>query len=145
MWPSVIIGLLLGLITVPLSDVGLDAVREKYDSRNPVVVTNGTLLHREEDSVEVAIVGEKKRACIYVALAAYATGADGLMRDTYTLRVDMPSGGATRPVGPQSFGVWRLWPIPKGVTRIQMWSTHQCEGRLVRSLMAEIELGKTVQ
>lgn len=139
MWPSMLIGCIAGLILVPLSDVGIDSVRGVYDDRNPVIIANGTILAQREDWAEVAIVGDKRRACIYVAMSAFSTDASGMLRDTFVSRVDMPASGTTRPLGTQTLGVWRIWPV-LGATRIELWITHQCEGRLVRTKLADVEL-----
>lgn len=141
LWPSMLIGCIAGLLIVPLSDVAIDSIRGTYDDRNPVIIANGTLVAAREDWAEVAIIGDKRRACIYVAMSAYSTDRNGLLRDSYVSRVDMPSSGTTRPLGTQTLGVWRIWPV-LGATSVQLWITHQCEGRLVRTMLAEIELPK---
>lgn len=138
-WPAIVVGVLAGVVLVPLSDIGADGVRASFDQQNPVVVASGEIVDRGEDWVEIAITGEKNRQCAYVALAAYSMAPDGLLRDGFVARTDRPTSGATRPLGMQEFGTWRVWPV-RGAVSVEMWVTHQCEGRLVRSKLADIDL-----
>lgn len=138
-WPTMLLGSVLGLAMVPVGEWGTAFVRDAYDRGHPVVVAEGVLFERDADSVTLAISGEKHRDCEYVAIAGYTIGSDGLLRSTYIQRVDQPSIGATRPVGRQSFGLWRLWPTDRSV-RAEVWISHQCGGRLVRTKVAEVAL-----
>lgn len=140
MWPSMAIGVLAGLVLVPMTDLSVTALREWHDRRNPViVVTSASVIERTEDSITIALVGEKKRECWYVGVSAFSFLPNLPQRDAYIMRIDMPASGATRPLGLQDMGTWRIWPTT-GARRIETWITHQCEGRLVRSLMAGIDL-----
>jgi len=141
MWPSMIVGALLGLLFVPLADWLSHIARNSYDTGHPVVVGRADILKRgiATDDVQVLLSGEKLRDCDYIGISAYSVSPDDELHSVYMLRADQPSTGATRPVGRHSFGVWRLWPII-GTDRIVIWATHTCSGRIVRSKFAEVKL-----
>jgi hypothetical protein len=138
-WPTIIVGGVLGLLLVPVGEWMLHAARETYDDSHPVIEAAGHIVERDADSVTVEIVGTKLRDCTYVANTGYTLGADGILRSTYIARTDQPPTGATRPVGAQHFGRWRLWPT-NGAISASIWVTHQCEGRLVRTQLADVRL-----
>ena len=109
-----------------------------------VVVGSGTIIARDRDSVTVRVEGEKVRDCMFLSMAGYVLGSDGLLRSTYLARADQPATGATRPVGRQSFGEWMFWPV-SGSTRLEIWFAHQCEGRIIRSQAAVVNLSGGTQ
>jgi hypothetical protein len=141
-WPDLLalfLGATIGVFLLPLADIAVDAARGSYDDRNPVLISTGAIIERTDEHIEIAVHGRKLRACTYVSLSSFALGRDGILRDTFVLRVDMPATNATRPIGTQSLGVWRAWPV-EGARSVQLWASHQCDGRLVRTLMAEVVL-----
>lgn len=139
MWPTMLVGAISGLALIPVGDWAAHVARDAYDAAHPVVVAQGVVVGRDGESVTIAVVGEKLRNCQYIAVAAYTTGDDGLLRSAYVMRVDQPSTGATRPIGKQSFGEWRIWPTDK-TKRVEIWLSHQCDGRIIRSKVADMPL-----
>jgi hypothetical protein len=140
LWPSAVIGALLGLIMVPVGDAGMSAMQAMYDASYPVLDMKGKLVARDGDAVLVSLVGKKLRDCTYLRMTAYSTGGDGVTHDAYVLRVDRPSQGDTKPAGAiYDIGVWKVWPIA-AATQVEIWSMHQCDGRIVRSPLARVAL-----
>lgn len=132
-----LVGALLGGAVVP----AVQSALEVFDTANPVIVAQATLLPSGADEVLIHLVGEKRRECQYVGLQAYTRrrGA-AILSDAYIRRVDSPETGATRPTGTfASLGTWRIFPrADAGVVLVYM--QHACSGRLVVAKVAELTL-----
>lgn len=109
-----------------------------YDELRPVVVMRGVLLERRPGEVLVEIAGEKLRPCRYNAMHAYAVRG-GVRSDASIAREDRPVDGHTKPPGKYNIGIWRVWPVA-GAERVVVYVSHTCDGRLVATNVAEIDL-----
>lgn len=121
-------------IAVPLL---LEARQARIDAQ-PVVVMQGKIVARDVNSVTLHLWGEKLRACTYIGINAY-TRHDGVMKDAFTKRVDVPHTAATKPLGRFDVGNWLVWPID-GAGRVLLYVQHDCNGRVVVTKIAEVDL-----
>jgi hypothetical protein len=132
----------VGIFMAP--GAGLDWMYDAYDNFKPVVTAEGKLLEinnlQGTTTAVIKIVGEKKRNCQYLAIRAYAL-RDNLLFDINMERVDRKALGITKPLGNLDFGVWAVWPI-EGTKAVRIFLHHSCDGRLVVTKAAEVQLVK---
>lgn len=140
---TIIVGMGLGALLVPVGTSLTDWMADQYDRTFPVVVMTGALLSMSDNEAIVSLQGRKLRECAYIRTRAYAMDGDGDMHDTYIARVDMPETGETRPVGSFQSGVWRVWPLPNS-RAIVIYMNHLCGSRLVVTRGADIDLTRGV-
>lgn len=116
-----------------------ETVHTLYDKQNPVVNFNGTLLSRSDTEAVIRITGVKLRACVFVPGSTQAySRIKGVL---YSLEEEKLSPVAgSRPVGAADVGVWKVRPVLAGPQTILMFTQHDCDGRMVVSKIAEIEL-----
>lgn len=121
----------------------VDAYEAEYDRRSPIVDMRGALVSADDESVIVHMAGTKseKRAseCTYIRVLAYTRTADGVLRDAFIRRVDMPEDGHTKPAGQFDLGTWRVWPR-SDAKAVLVFAVHDCGGRQVRTKIAEVAL-----
>lgn len=115
----------------------LEARQARLDSQ-PVVIMQGQIVSRDSSSVTIHLWGEKLRACTYVSVNAY-TRHNGVMKDAFTKRLEAPHAGVTKPLGRFDIGNWLVWPID-GVSKVLIYSQHDCSGRVVITKIAEVDL-----
>lgn len=134
---TIVFGLALGGLLVPIGSMLTDSATTYYDQAFPVVEMSGTLISYSNNEAVIAIGGSKLRECSYVRMQAYSRAADGNMMDAFIMRVDTPESGVTRPVGAFRVGTWRVWPLPqsKGVV---VYISHLCGSRLVMTKIVDI-------
>jgi len=134
---TVALSILLGLLLYAVLDShwALDL----YNKYNPVVDMQGELVQREGDAVVVHIWGEKSRECKYVGIQSFAKKNHTLF-DTYISRVDKTQDNHTRPTGSFDIGWWRIRPVTLDVSHVVVYSQHECRGRLVTTLIAEVPM-----
>lgn len=133
---SVIAGIVVGVSIAPGG--GMDWAWAAYDRARPVVEMSGQVVGRTADSITVLIGGAKLRECQFLTIRAYAD-IGGALVDVNTERTDRPEDRHTKPPGRFSIGYWRAWPVT-GAMRVQWWTTHSCDGRLVTTKVAEVAL-----
>lgn len=134
---TIVIGLSLGGLLVPLGTSLYDWLADRYDGAFPVVEMHGKLLSHGDNEAVIALGGRKLRDCSYIRIQAYSVGADGNMSDTFIARTDIPEHGGTRPIGEFQIGTWRVWPLPnsRGIT---VYINHLCGSRIVLTKVADI-------
>lgn len=140
---TIIVGIGLGAMLVPIGASFAEWTAEQYDKAFPVVVMTGTLLSLSDNEAMISLQGRKLRKCAYIRTRAYAMDGDGDMHDTYIARADMPETGETRPVGAFQSGIWRVWPLPNSRS-IVVYMNHLCGSRIVVTHGADIDLTKGV-
>lgn len=134
---TVLAGVALGLVLAPGG--GVDWAYSLYDDLYPVVRMHGILVSNDRlNGAVLRISGDKLRPCVFLAVRPYAE-RDGLLVDVNTERVDRPSDGHTKPTGSYDIGLWRVWPVT-GAQRVKMFVKHSCDGRLVVTKIADVEL-----
>ena len=136
---SIIGAAVAGVLLAPLGSSWWRAMQDAYDDAWPVVTLEPSVLKRDADSMLVHLVGKKHRGCTYLRIQAYTRRPDGTLADAFTKREDMPERGATKPVGQIDVGQWRIWPLTGGVA-VEIYSQHDCDGRLVTTRVAEVKL-----
>lgn len=130
---SVLLGALLG-------SIGPGPLLYLYDIAVPVVNMRGQLVARGDNSVDVHMWGSKNRNCKYLGILAYSHQTNsGLLRDASITRLDRKSTGDTKPRGDFDIGVWRIAPIA-GALEVLVYVQHDCDGRAVDTLIAEIDI-----
>ena len=134
---TIVIGLSLGGLLVPLGTSLYDWQADRYDGAFPVVEMHGKLLSHGDNEAVIALGGRKLRDCSYIRIQAYSVGADGNMSDTFIARTDIPEHGGARPIGEFQIGTWRVWPLPnsRGIT---VYINHLCGSRIVLTKVADI-------
>lgn len=140
-YPSAVaFGAMVGLVLALFWPLLVDQAERVTDHWLPVVRGSAAQVHKTDDSVTVRLTLTKLRDCKYLQVQAYSRMANGTLRDASAARRDRPEVGVTRPVG-QSFdaGLWELWPIDGAVAAL-LYAQHDCDGRLVSSLLAEVKL-----
>lgn len=140
---SILLGAALAPVVLSSVNGLLSDMRHAYDLANPVVEMQGVLVKEDVDAVLIHMAGTKspKRAgeCAYIRVQAYTRALDGVLRDAYIRRVDMPEDGHTKPAGAFDIGVWRIWPKGEAVA-VLVFALHDCGGRQVRTKIAEVSL-----
>lgn len=144
---SWVLSILLGAMLAPLALKWVETVvadyHAAYDIKHPIVDMRGLLVTADEESVMVHMAGtksaERAQECSYVRVLAYTRDPDGIMRDAYIKRVDMPEDGHTKPAGNFDIGTWRVWPRGNAIA-VLVFAVHDCGGRQVRTMIAEVAL-----
>ena len=139
-WISMSIGVLCGLLVSPVGVAALTAGMAYYDEARPVVRMSGQLVVADGEQVVLRIGGEKLRACQYLSIAGYWRMRDGTLRDANERRVDQEQQGDTKPPGRYDIGEWRLWPRESGAVAAVCYASHNCNGRLIVSKIADVEI-----
>lgn len=129
----------LGFLVAPIGRSGWDVLLGYYDAARPIVRMQADVLSRDGNAITVALAGEKLRNCAFVRLHAYSAGMDGVMQSVYIRRKDIAENGQTRPIGKYDFGDWLIWPID-GTSKVVIYSQHDCDGRLVQTRLATLEV-----
>jgi hypothetical protein len=113
-----------------------------YDHFFPVVRMEGRIVSKDPSgSVLVHVWGEKLRDCQFIQIDSYSLSRTGILRDANEERAeDLPADGGTKPPGVYDLGVWRIYPVVAGSTRVQMFVEHSCNGRLVYTNIADVSL-----
>ena len=133
---AVILGLIFAVLMQPLSPV----INRWYQNSTPVVEMIGTVIERTDDSVLIHISGKKLRSCEFMRVTAFIATADGELKDAFLERIGgKPQDGATKPVGQHDLGLWRVWPLQNS-TRASVFVQHGCNGELVLSRIADVDL-----
>lgn len=132
---TVLIGV---LVSSSMTDRIADAYNMWYDSRNPVVKMHGTIVDKTGSSIIINIKGEKFRPCRFVSMHAH-TSKEGEVIDAYKERLGRIEDGSTKQVGKHDLGNWLIWPI-SGADTVSVSVMHDCRGRLLTAVIAEIEL-----
>lgn len=107
----------------------------------PVLSMEGVLIGRVGDAAHIHIYGEKLRGieCRYIGISAFADRLVGLPVDLEIRRINIPQTGTTKPAGPWDIGVWEVRPV-QGATRVRVYTSHDCQGSLVATKVAEVPL-----
>jgi len=140
---TIIVGIAIGGLLVPVATSFTEWAAERYDSAFPVIAMTGTLLSIGDNEAVITLQGRKLRKCAYLRTHAYALDADGDMHDAYITRIDMPETGTTRPIGDFQSGMWRVWPLPNS-RGIVVYMNHLCGARVVVTRGADIDLTRGV-
>ena len=130
-----LVGMLIGVF-VSHTD---DALWALYDETFPVLSAHAKVVSVDGEHVVVAISGEKFRACRFLRIDAFTRRTDGTLADAYMRRVDQLQDGSTKPLGQFDMGQWIVWPLDGGVG-ILIYTQHACNGRMVQTMMAEVDL-----
>lgn len=140
---SIALGVFIAPVVSNWSEAVLSHYREEYDKANPVVVMTGVLVKQDDESAFVHMAGSKEvsraNECVYVRVKAYTRSADGVLRDAYIQRVDMPEDGHNKPAGYFDIGTWRIWP-KDAATSVLVYAIHNCGGRQVRTVIADVAI-----
>ena len=137
---AVIIGALAGLIAVLWWPAIIETANRAVDTAFPVVSGDAATVARDHDAVIIAVTFRKHRDCRYERVQAYAKLAGDVKTAIYSERVDRPAESRSVPAGETYFaGRWKLWPID-GAYGVVMYAQHDCGGRQVSSLLAEVNL-----
>lgn len=136
---AIITGVLVGVVVSTAGTVWVPTILAAFDKLSPVVVMEGRLVEAKENYLVVHISGEKFRDCQYLNINAYGAEKDGNLRDLSIMRVDKIEDGTTKPKGKWDIGYWKVWPSD-GITGVMVVVSHNCEGRLINTKIAEVVL-----
>lgn len=100
------------------------AVAFTFFYMRPVVVMQGMLIDRKNDTAQLHVWGKKIRQCKFLDIAGY-TVKNGVMKDTRTVRVDLAEDASTKPLGTFDLGQWLIFPIGDA-DAVEMHVTHSC-------------------
>ena len=119
--------IVFALIFVLLAQWVGPVVGRAWNASSPVVNFTYSIVAQTDYSVTVNIAGDKLRDCDYVSVMALVGGENSTKRDINIMRVDKPSTGSSRPVGPYNLGDWKMWPVINGeIPSIIL--QHNCQG-----------------
>ena len=139
-WPfSVLMGAVIGLLSVPILSLGDNAFFAIYDAVRPVVTGKGSVEKIGEDEVTIKLSGVKHRACERMAQNAYMAAPDGSLTTVNLERLSQGPYGVTRPLGPFDAGLWRVKPL-LGYNVLEVYMQYNCGGRFVINKLARVEL-----
>ena len=137
--PTIIVGIALGLLLVPLSGVWWDWALRTFDDRYPVVTGTLRLVSADEKRVLLSFSLQKHRDCEYVRMIAYTQNDWNVRSDARIRRVDSEEVGYSRPPGNYDLGLWEVVPRD-AATSVHVEALHECGGRLVKSDLGDIRL-----
>jgi hypothetical protein len=140
-YPSAVaFGSTVGLVLALFWPLLVDQAERATDHWLPVVRGAAAPVYKTDGSVTIRLTLTKLRDCKYLQVHAYSRMPNGTLRDASAARRDRAEVGVTRPAG-QAFdaGLWELWPTDGAVAAL-LYAQHDCDGRLVSSLLAEVKL-----
>jgi hypothetical protein len=138
-WITAALGVLFGMLLVPLVLLSSDNVARYWDRTHPVATGTAVLLLREPDAIEYEIHVNKLRACEFVRIVPYAVAADGQRLPLNTQRLDRPERVLSHPPGPIYAGRWRAWPMD-GALRVEIVISYLCGDRLNFASVGTLDL-----
>jgi hypothetical protein len=140
---AIFVGIVFGLLFSLLMPVLGGSFLSAYDGVFPVLRMSGTIVSKDGDSVVLHISGVKLRGeeCRLVSVYGY-TVDDKSMRytDAIVQRVDMAQTGRVRDKGLYDIGLWSVRPVGSDTKRVQVYTHHECLGRAVLSIIADVSL-----
>jgi len=138
-WASISLGVVFGLLVVPLSVIIYNSIQDLYERAFPVVVGSGVLVSQTKEEIVVHLKEDKRRDCKFMRINAYGIDADKQLELLNIDRVDGPPIGATHPVGDIDLGAWRIWPSNDAV-QVMINVQHLCGARIVVTTIANVAL-----
>ena len=134
-------GILFAILMQPLAPV----LKHVYETSAPVVDMHGVVVERTDESVLIHITGRKLRSCEFMRVTAFTANGAGELKDAYLERFSgKAQDGATKPVGMHDLGLWRVWPVA-GSARASVFAQHDCNGELILSRIADVDLTRSVK
>lgn len=138
---STLMGVCIGVAAVMSLPEIAGPLRGWYDDQFPVLRMSGKIVDRRGDAVILEITGEKLRGeeCRLVSVYGYTVDGAG-MKDTRAIveRVDRQATGQVRDDGYYNIGLWSVRPVGPDVKRVQVYTHHDCFGRAVLSVIADV-------
>lgn len=108
----------------------------------PVAEGSTRDIRRGDGWLEMRISIKKLRQeCVFSSINAYGIDADGIKRDAYLSRIDMPQDGRNRPAGKHDIGAW-LVNVEPVYRRVEVWTSHVCSGQPTLTRLLDIPLMK---
>ena len=138
-WASISLGVLFGLIAVPLGMLFYESLQDLYERAFPVVVGVGVLEVQTKEELVVHLTANKRRDCKFMRVNAYGIDLAGQLELLNLVRVDGPPAGATHPVGNLDLGHWKIWPTSDAV-RVMVNVQHLCGSRIVVTTLSNLPL-----
>jgi hypothetical protein len=139
MWVSVVIGILSGLLVVPLAIFLTNKAQEYLDAAHPIATGVAELIDREKESLTARITIQKLEEGSYLKIAAYdATVLDAKI-PLYMERLDRVAEGTTHPVNTVTTGIWRVWPTEK-TKKVEFYVNYKVDNRVVPVFVGKITL-----
>jgi len=137
--PTILLGVLVGLLLVPLSGYWWDWVQSEYDRRFPVVEGKLRLVGSDAERILITFQLTKNRDCQYLRMIAYTTDDWGTRTDARIRRIDGEEVDYSRPRGNYSLGTWEVAPRHQA-TGLHVEALHECGGRIVKSNLGDLRL-----
>ena len=139
---STAVGVLIGGSGVVVSPSVVGPVLDAYDRVFPVMRMSGVLVEREPDAILIDMTGEKLRGkeCRLLSVYGETLMPSGKWVDATATRIDREQVGKVRGAGQYDIGRWRIKPVSMDAIRAKVLMQHDCVGRVVISVVADVAI-----
>lgn len=137
MWPSIVIGVVVGVLAVPIVLESSQALRAWYDRANPPATADLIEATQVDSSLRFRLRVARHRDCEIVRLAGYSGSGD--LAPAEVLRREDGSQPESYPAG--NVVISRPWVLmPWLGPRLVLYGYYDCSGVIVRTKLIDQEV-----